>query len=164
MNKTIYKIYYSEISASANTLKMAFADDPLMMWVFGNKNHYLKTSQKAIETWVKYCVYYGLAYRTEKFESIALRKLPGDIHTSWWRILRSGMFRMPGYMGKESFKRLMYFDKLSEEYKEKLMKERPFLYCWQLGTKPEYQQQGFGRLLMDIPITLEDANYANFRR
>lgn len=171
MNNKIYQIQKQDIPKAAETLKLAFADDPLISWIFGSKEHFLANSQDLIETWVRYCVYYGLAYRTEQFESVSLRKLPGDVKSSLWKMFRAGMLKTPRIMGKEAFHRLMYFDDLSIRYKKKLMAKRLFLYCWQLGTKPQYQHQGFGRLLMDktfamakkfnVPCYLETASKAS---
>lgn len=157
----------AESSLAAETLHKALAEDPLIRWMFVDEAGY-QQSVPIISTWVKYCVLYGLAYRTEQFESVALRKMPGDLTTSLWKTFRSGMIRSPRLMSKEAFDRMIAFDKLSQKVKQQTMQDKPFIYCWTLGTLPDMQSQGFGSELMNatfekaaslnIPCYLEVAN------
>lgn len=106
------------------------------------------------QTWVKYCVLYGKAFKTPNFESIALRKAPGDSTLTLWRMLRTGMLKTPKLMGKAGFNRLLRFDELSVAARQKNMGSRLFWYCWLLGTQPQHQGQGFATTLMNHTFAL----------
>ena len=144
----VREITPNEIEQAAKTLFAAFENDPLMLWIFGDKRLYNEKAVAVLKTWVKYCVLYGKAFRTNNFEAIALRRKPGDTHFSFWRMLRSGMVTTPSVLGKAAFKRLMQFDELATQMKKEQGIIQHFWYCWMLGTKPALQKQGFGKALM----------------
>jgi Acetyltransferase (GNAT) family len=149
MNGDIKNIQKDEIEQAAKTLHLAFINDPLMLWIFGSNEIYQQKSLAVTKTWVSYCVRYGLALRSANFECVALRKLKGDVKNSLWRLFRAGMLKTPKLMGNNAFSRLMAFETLSNQFKHKHMANKPFLYCWMLGTKPNFQQLGFAKLLME---------------
>jgi GNAT superfamily N-acetyltransferase len=152
--KAVFNIKLAEIEQAAITLFYAFENDPLMLWIFGDKQSYKAKAIPLFKTWIKYCVLYGLALRTDNFESVGLRKKPGDLKLSFWRILRSGMYKNPKILGESGFKRLMDFDDLTSQARKNLMAKQSYWYCWMIGTKPEFQNQGFGRAIMDYTLDL----------
>ena len=77
---------------------------------------------------IKYCILYGKAYRTENFEAIACRKLPGDIKFGFWRMFRSGMLKLYKVLGKERFNHLMEISKTMESSSKKHMGNQKYLY------------------------------------
>ncbi|ODN41770.1 hypothetical protein [Piscirickettsia litoralis] len=144
----VCNITETEASGAAEILSVAFEQDPFMLWVFGSQEDYLQKSQKFYKLCIQYCIHYGYALRTENFEAVALRKKPGDISFSFWRMMRSGMMKAPGVLGKPAFDRLMAYDKLSKRVRSKELPDRPYLYCWLLGTHPAHRERGFADALM----------------
>jgi len=108
-NYKIYPIQKTEITQAVNTLHLAFRDDPLMLWIFGNQSNYQTRGKSLLLPCIQYCILYGIVYRTENFEAVALRRKPGDLKMSFWRLIRSGMIKTPSMLGKEAFDRLMLF-------------------------------------------------------
>ena len=159
------------IRQAATTLHQSFKQDPLIRWIFIHDDHYAQKGLPVFETWVKYAVLYGRAFKTNHFESVALRKKPGDLKTSFWRIFRSGMLKTPTLLGKESFDRLMVLEELLLKEKRNNMGDRLFWYCWMLGTQPSHQKKGFGSALMNhtfemakkdhLPCYLETSSQAS---
>ncbi len=151
MNKNVIKISEinkREIDEASAILFHAFREDPLMQWVYNHQEFYETRGSAIFRTWVKYCMLYGKAFKTENLEAVALRKKPGDEKLTFWRLLRSGMLSTPSILGKEAFNRLMEFDSLMFQERKKNMGERLYWYCWMLGTKPEHQNKGFANALM----------------
>ncbi len=91
----VFNFTLKDIPRAAYTLFRAFEHDPLMMWIFGSKQAYENKGLELFKTWVKYCVLYGTVIRTNNFESVAIRRKPGDTKLRLWRILRSGMYKNP---------------------------------------------------------------------
>ena len=164
----VYLIQKDEVERAAETLVKAFKKDEFMQWTFMSPENYEKNSKRAMALWVNYCRLYGMAIRTKSFESVALRKRPGDSGTNIWRLIRSGLFKTPNMMGKEAFGRLMQFDKLSTKARKAHFGKGKYWYCWMLGTLPKKQGQGLGKLLMQhtfdqakkdgVPCCLETAS------
>lgn len=150
----VREIALPEIEAAAKTLSSAFINDPLMLWIFGDQESYHTKSIACFKTWVKYCVLYGKAFRTENFESIALRKCPYDAKLTFWHMLRAGMLKTPNILGKQAFKRLMLFDEASTKARQSNLGKQTFWYCWMLGTQPHYQRQGFANQLVKFTFDL----------
>jgi GNAT superfamily N-acetyltransferase len=150
----VNNIKLDEVRNAAITLFHAFKEDPLITWIFQDKKLYEEKAVELFETWVKYCVLYGKGIKTNDFKSIALRKKPGDLKLPIWRLFRSGMFKTPSILGKEAFKRLIEFDKLSSLEKQKNMGKQLFWYCWVLGTDPKYQHRGYGGALMEYTFEM----------
>lgn len=167
-NIEVIEIKQDEIDQAAITLFYAFAEDPMMLWIFGDKQFYTDKGMAVIKTWVKYCVLYGKAIRTNNFEAVAIFRKPGDTKLSFWRMFRAGMLKAPNLLGKEGFKRLMHFEETLTQAKAKNLGNRRYWYWWMIGTKPESQKQGFGQALMaysfdlarrdNLPIYLETSN------
>ena len=158
MNKgtenNVFNISLSDVSQAAHTLCEAFQNDPMCIWLFGSKDNFSKNAQAILETWVRYCVLYGYAFRTEDFEAIALRKKPYDTKFSLWRGFRSGMLKSRQLLGKHGFDRLMVLDNALKQAAKKNMPDNPYLYCWVLGTLPQKQGQGYGGMLMKKTFAL----------
>ncbi|MDF1654438.1 MAG: hypothetical protein P1U34_04925 [Coxiellaceae bacterium] len=152
----IVPIKLKETTQAAETLFQAFRDDKFMQWVFISQENYNKNAKAAFETWVRYGVRYGIAMRTQNFESIAIRRKPGDTTFSLWKMFRSGMLITPKLLGKEGMKRMDAFDKASIKIRNDYMRSKPFLYCWILGTLPIKQGQGFGRQLMKATFEMAE--------
>ncbi len=145
---TVSDISPHEIDETANTLFCAFQNDPMMQYIFDGEENYQSKGPAVIKTWIAYCVRYGKAFRTSGFESVGIRRKPGDLKMSLWRILRSGMIKTPQLIGKDGLKRIETLEKALTEQKIKNMGNKKFWYCWVLGTKPEKQGYGFGSAIM----------------
>ncbi len=131
------------IDKCAKTISQAFFDDPLMSWLLPNtiSEH---SRLALITSWIRYAKIYGLAITTPECEAVGLRKLPGDLSYSYWRLFRSGMIKTPQLVNKELFQRFSDVEDYLVKQKNKLMGNTPFLYCWILGTHPNHRQQGYG--------------------
>lgn len=149
MNTKVYPITFSEVDQAAETLFLAFHKDALMTWLMGGEDNYQSNAKPLIATWITYCIRYGIAIRTEGFEAVALRRKPGDIKFTFWRMLRSGMLKTPKYLDKAGMKRLEIMDQLVRSLKQESMDRGSFVHCWVMGTRPDKQRQGYGRLLMN---------------
>lgn len=157
----VLPIGLSEVNQASETLIEAFKDDPFMDWAVPTDMAYHKRCQ-TVASWVRYCVRYGIAIRTQHFEAIALRKKPGDTTVSFFRALRSGMLKMPRLMGKVYYDRLMLMDELTEEEIKRQMGNEPYLYCWMLGSRPQNRGQGFAKALVQHTRRLYDGIYPNY--
>jgi GNAT superfamily N-acetyltransferase len=145
----VYDLTMKERKVAAMTLYRAFLSYPFMHWLFLSKDNYIAHGLPVIETWVKYAIYYGKAFRTKSFESVALRKKPGDVKLSFWKTFRSGLLKTPGLVGKDAFKRFELFFEISRKERQKNMGTQLFWHCWVLGTTPESQNKGYGSILMN---------------
>ena len=154
MSIPVYKIQLSETRQAADTLYRAFQDDPMFMWFCDGPSKYEQVALALIETWVRYCVLYGFAYRTENFEAVALRKKLGDTKLSFWRMYRSGILKTRKILGPAGLKRMILLNKLLRKAATTNMHDQPYLYCWLLGTLPNKQRQGYGGALMKETFTL----------
>jgi len=157
----VFPIRLNEVDRASETLIAAFKDDPFMDWAVPLDMAHHKRCQ-TVATWVRYCVRYGIALRTENFEAVALRKKPNDKGISFFRALRSGMLKMPRLMGKAYYDRLMLMDELTEEEIKRQMDNQPYLYCWMLGSLPEARGQGFAKALVKHTRALYDGVYPNY--
>nr|MBA3535165.1 GNAT family N-acetyltransferase [Tatlockia sp.] len=83
-----------------------------------------------------------------------LRKKPGDLNLGFWRVIRSGMYKNPRILGEAGFKRLMDLEDLTSLARKNLMGKKSYWYCWMIGTKPECQNKGFGRAIMEYTFEL----------
>lgn len=153
-----YSIQKSDANRAAETLHQAFRDDPLLLWIFGGQSEYDIKGKALLLTWVNYCILYGITYRTENFEAIALRRQPKDFDISLWRLFRSGMLKTPSILGNDAFDRLMIVDKLSKAVKKQYMKDKKFIYCWNIGTLPGHRGQGYGSSLMQATFDYAKQN------
>ena len=145
----VYNISLAEITRAASTLAESFKNDPLLQWFFFDDKNYRKHATTILKTWVKYCVLYGIALRSENFECVAIRRLPGDATFSLWKVLRSGMLKTRLFMGNEGFLRLQQFEQAVEQATSEHFSDQEYLYCWMIGTRPQYQHQGFGSAIME---------------
>lgn len=142
------------IDQAAQTLFQAFADDPLMLWLFGGSNKYQQHGLPAVKSWVKWTTLYGLAIATSNFESVALRKKPRHHAFTFWSMIRSGMLQKSIALGKETLDRLTLLDNLLTREQRKNMGNDNFWYCWMLGTLPDKRKQGYAKELMQYTFKL----------
>ncbi|KTD22766.1 Acetyltransferase (GNAT) family [Legionella lansingensis] len=141
-----------DIVIATTILTQAFAQDPVMQWICGDR--YPQVAPALFEAITRYCMLYGKAFCTSKMESVALRKLPFDTKFSWWKAFRAGYLALPKRMGNEAFKRLMLFDDLTQKERKKQMGNNSYWYCWCLATRPEKQGKGFGTALIQHTFNL----------
>ncbi|MDP3560748.1 MAG: GNAT family N-acetyltransferase [Legionellaceae bacterium] len=144
----ISEINKQDVDEASITLFHAFRKDPLIQWIYNDQWSYETRGLAILRTWVKYCMLYGKAFKTNNLEAVVLRKKPGDEKLTFWHMLRSGMLSTPAILGKEAFSRLMEFDNLMMQERKRNMDDKIYWYCWMLGTKPECQNQGFANALM----------------
>lgn len=153
---SVHHITANETGQAATSLHEAFRNNLMMQWLAVTPENYEKNGKALFETWLNYGARYGMALRTENFESIAIRRKPGDIKFSIWRMLRSGMFSTPKLLGREGMKRLESLGKLCDKAKIDNMATQKFWHCWVLGTRPDKQKQGFGRQLMNYTFKVAE--------
>lgn len=146
-----------DLDQAAETLYAAFMNDPLILWMFGDKENYLKNARWAFKTWIRWATLYGVAIATPHFEAIALRKKPGKHRFTLWNLWRSGMLATPARLGQTAMQRIEIFDRLSNAEQLKNIGSDQFWYCWMIGTHPDHQQQGFGKALMQHTFQLAKA-------
>lgn len=165
MSDKLHAIHADEVSRAAEVLKQSFAKDKLMQWLFGSAERYDQSAQALFETWVNYCRLYGVAMRTENFESVLMVRKPGDVKFTVWKMFRSGMFKTARILGNNGMKKLGQFGGICDQVKKETMGGQLFWYGWMLGTDPDKRGQGHGRALMselaslakqsDLPCYLE---------
>ncbi|GEM_PF-830328 len=152
----VHLLKQNEVDQAAEVLKQAFLTDALMLWMFGSSMAYSKYSQTVFSTWVRYCLLYGVVYRTEDFSSVAILKKPGFTEFTLWGIIRSGMIFNIWSLGIGGWLRLLQYDTLSSENAQSNMASKDYWYLWMLGTKPDSQGQGLGtKILKNIDETLK---------
>ena len=139
----VLPITKNDIARAAETLYHAFLDDPVYQWLFISKENYQKNGRLMFGLWIKYCVLYGTALRTQHFESIALLRKPGDQVSSLWRRLRSGMIPYAAKLGRKSTMRLIQMNALSIKAQSQDIGHQPYWNCWLFGTHPTHQGKGF---------------------
>lgn len=154
MDYPVHKVKLSEANCAAKTLFQAFKSDPFMQWLMVTPENYERNAQALFETWINYGIRYGLVMCTHDFEAVAIRRKPGDTKFSLWQIFRSGMMKTPTLLGKVGIKRLGMLEAACEKAKKEMMHGQKFWHCWVLGTKPDKQRQGFGRLLMNATFEI----------
>lgn len=164
-------ILQENVPAAAKTLHLAFATDPVLLWLFGGEERYLRNAAGSIQSWVKWTVLYGIACATPQFESVTLWKKPDKHDFNFWNLLRSGMLFTPCATDTLIRKRVLLLDELiAKTYKDEIGSDQ-FWYCWMLGTKPQDQHQGYGTSLIrhmfdltqqsSLPLCLETATPQN---
>lgn len=154
----VYDIKLAEVKRAASVLHRTFYHDPFLRWSFVSEDNYINYGLPAFETWVKYSVLYGKAFRTQHFESIALRRTPQNIthpyNASYWKQLRCGVLHLKKRLPDNMVKRFKCLGEISRNQRNKNMGDQPFWHCWVLGTAPEYQNQGYANILMDHTFNL----------
>jgi len=144
----VFDISKEEVSQATETLIAAFEEDAFIQCVCGVGVDSIEARRVFFSAVINYCRLYGRAYRTENFESVGCRLLPAETQLNFWRMLRSGMLKIRGCLGKDRFNNLM---KISDEQNvivKKYLADTEYLYCWVLGTHPDKQRQGFGGAIM----------------
>jgi len=151
---SIINISNDNLEKATETLYLAFAEDPFILWMFDGKENYTKNGRWAFKTWIKWSMLYGIAIATSNCEAVALRKKPGKHNFSFWGLWRSGMLKTPMIMGSAAFEKIKIVDNLFKAEQLKNIGSDNFWYCWMIGTHPDYRQQGFGKRLMSYTFDL----------
>lgn len=154
----IVNISTHTLDQATDTLFLAFANDPLLLWMFDGKENYLKNGRWTFNTWIKWTMRYGIAIATPNCEAVALRKKPGKHHFSLWGLWRSGMLKTRAVLGPTAFNKIQVIDSLFKTAQRKNMGSDLFWYCWLIGTHPHHQRRGFGKALMNYTFDLANAS------
>jgi GNAT superfamily N-acetyltransferase len=145
---TVVEITKDEVARATETLIAAFEHDDFIKCVCGDGDDSIGRKQVFFSSIINYCRLYGKAYRTQGFEAIACRRMPGDTKFTFWRMLRSGMLKLRGGLGKDKFNILMTISERMDALAKENLSGKEYVYCWTLGTHPDKQRQGYGGALM----------------
>lgn len=169
---TVITLTLKDIDPAAKTLFDAFAQDPMLLWMFEDEKGYQEKALWAFKSWTKWAILYGLAIATPDFEAVALRKKPGHHQFTFWNLLRSGMLLSKKNCGDQVFNNMMALDKILEKEQQKNMGDSPYWYCWLIGTQTSQQGLGHAKKLMQytfdvasaqqLPCYLETASEKSF--
>ena len=155
---------------AGSLLTRAFINDPLYKAVIPDADKRETALVWLHQRVIQYCYLYGVMHTHSDAQGVACWLPPGQTDISMLRILRTGLFAMPFYMGLLPFSRFNAYMNVSDALRKKHAPE-PYWYLWVLGVDPSSQRQGIGGRLMQpvleqadkegIPCYLETENEQN---
>lgn len=140
--------------AAASILTEAFMNDPLYLAVLPDAGRRQKALLWLHKRVIQYCSLYGVIHSLPS--GVACWLPPGQTEVTITRILRTGLFAMPYYMGLTSFFRFNAYMNVSDALRKKHAPEA-FWYLWVLGVDPSSQGHGLGRKLMQPMLEKADS-------
>ena len=136
------------LKSSGKVFSEAFYDDPFISYVFPDLNERKSKSPKYWHLALKYAYLYGEVYTISNDLEGVVAWLPSDkLDTSVIRIIRSGNFKLPWFLGSAAFKRLL----TCVEWVMSLQKQKaPFIHMYlnALCVSPDQQGKGFSNTLL----------------
>lgn len=139
-------------------LTQAFMEDPLYAFVLPEAGRRRKALMWLHRRLIHYCSLYGRMHTLPSLPGIACWLPPGRTDVTIGRILRTGLFAMPLYLGLGAFLRFNAYMSLSDGLREQHAPGN-FWYLWVLAVDPASQGQGVGSRLMQ-PV-MDEANAGN---
>lgn len=156
MATTIQVSGKKNIRQAAAVLADAFRDDPLFHYAFGSLEAYNRYAPWMFATWVKWGVLYAKVWTTSNFESVAIRRFPGNPGYNLLTMIRSGIIFTPFKTGFGITRRLNKVVGAIEMRHTHLMRNTPHIYCQNIGTGSEFRGKGFGKILMNHTFEMAD--------
>ena len=153
----LYSLKAEDIKTASTMLAKAFFHDPVWVHVMPDTDERNEKLPIAFEFLLKYASKYGEIYASSHQLEGVVALLPHDkIKMTFWRILRSGAFKVGIGLGQEIGNRIQKaFDPIDKD-REELMGNKPYLYIQAIGVDPEFQGKGFGTKLMKSTFAIAD--------
>ncbi len=137
-----------DIEKAAETLALAFMDDPLSNTVFQEEATRFHNLLTYFQFRIKYGLKYGEVYSTSNdFEGVAIW-LPGKkAHVSNWRGMLSGGMKLYSEIGKETITKFNEINNYTTDFRNSII-QPPYHQLSPIGVIPEMQGKGFGSKLL----------------
>ena len=144
------KITNAEIKAIALMMGRAFADYPLIKYLFPDPKTYEKKTLQYFTGILQYGRRYGNIFTTSTEIEGALVVLPHDVSDfPLMKIIRSGLLGKFLALGPSILKRLFHDNAIQTEIHSKHTKKVPHLYITTLAVDPKHQGKKFGKQLLN---------------
>jgi len=140
---------------AASILTEAFMNDPLYLAVMPDAIRRQQALLWLHKRVLQYCSLYGVMHTLPSVKGVACWLPPGQTDVTIFRILRTGLFAMPYYMGLTPFFRFNAYMNVSDALRKKHA-PKSYWYLWVLGVDPSSQGRGFGRKLMQPMLERAD--------
>jgi ribosomal protein S18 acetylase RimI-like enzyme len=141
---------------AASLLTQAFINDPLYTAVLPDAGRRQKALMWLHERVIQYCAFYGIIHTLPSMEGVACWLPPGQTEITLTRIVKTGLFAMPYYLGLFPFFRFNSYMNVSDALRKKHAPEA-FWYLWVLGVDPSSQGHGFGNKLIQPILERADS-------
>ena len=141
----LYKLQKTDITKAGEVLADAFKEDPI--WAKFIKDNQIKAHRVnyLFGSPILYALKYGKAYASSSnLEAIAAWSPGSTADMTFWRLIRSGVFRYGSKMGMKVSINMAKTFRPVEKDREEHMKNTSYNYITIIGVKQEYQKQGFG--------------------
>jgi ribosomal protein S18 acetylase RimI-like enzyme len=139
-----------EIKAIALMMARAFADYPLIQYLFPDPKKRPKKSYMYFCGLIQYCRRYGQIFTTSPRMEGALVVLPNNVSDfPLMKILRSGLLWKFLRLGPSFLSRMFHDNDIQKLLHEKYTKDLPHIYIMTLAVDPEQQGKKYGKMLMN---------------
>jgi GNAT superfamily N-acetyltransferase len=170
MADRIIRMGEERVASTAQALANAFFEDPLQNYTFPDAEERRGRSPGHFTAALNYGVRFGEVYAAENGAGASIWLKPGETEITEERAIEGGFGVLPEVMGEDAFSRFFGAISFAETF-HKLDAPEPHWYTMVLGVDPEFQGQGYGRLLLEpvmsqaradgTPIYLETAHPRN---
>ncbi|NHJ26031.1 MAG: N-acetyltransferase [Candidatus Lokiarchaeota archaeon] len=150
----LFKLTPEYVDQACKVAGEAFQDDPIMIFVYPDKNERKYKATYGFYMIYNYGIKYGLAYATsENLEGITIWLPPNKVYPSTWNMMRHGGFYTMRKVGLKlkALKRTMAVFKYEEE-RHKELAPYDHWYFQNIAVKPEEQGKGYGGLLINTML------------
>ena len=159
----LVKVRKKDLKLAAETLALAFMNDPLAKEIFKEETTRLASLREYFRFRINYGIKYGQVYATSnKIEGVAVWLPSETAHVSFWRGFLSGGMRLYNKLG---ISKVNEFDEVNH-YTTKLRDaviEPPYLQLSPIGVIPKEQGKGLGtKLLKPMMKRLDEINLKCF--
>ena len=144
-----------QVEAAANTLAMAFWDDPLMHIVAPDKKRRAAVGPWFFAKSIAYGMRWGEVSCNDDASAVAIWFPPGSTNITPGRMLRVGMGALPFRAGINGTARFMRAISATEKFHKAV--EGPHWYLMAIGTSPTRQGTGLGSALLELGTSQADA-------
>jgi GNAT superfamily N-acetyltransferase len=167
------KLKKKDINKAAFSLANAFKNEAHILYYFPQDRYNFKHILEFFKFRVKNGILFGEVYATSKnFEGIAIWIYDKKNELNITRILRSGGLKLLFKSGKKAISKMNLVASITKElYKKNAV--IPYMTLTAIGVKPEHQQKGYSKLLINnmlhkldkkgIPCYLETTTKKNIK-
>jgi len=143
------KLKKKDIKKAAFSLACAFKNEPHILYYFPQDRYNFNHILEFFKFRVKNGILYGEVYATsENFEGISMWISDKKRELNIIKILRSGGLKLLLKSGNKAVSRMNLVASIStEHYKKNAVS--PYMTLATIGVKPEYQQKGYSKLLIN---------------
>jgi len=137
-----------DIGKAAETLTLAFMDDPLSKNVFQKEATRFQNLLTYFKFRIKYGLRYGEVYSTSNdFEGVAIWLSGKKTHVSIWRGMLSGGMKLYGELSGELMTKFNEINHYTTSFRNSII-QPPYYQLSPIGVIPEMQGKGFGGKLL----------------